>query len=162
MNRREVGRIAIQLLLVVPMVLLFPFAVMLSFMSAVILVVPEPDKPGFLMTVAQLVAPVCLAFLFLSIFIGKARLRSPGWRRAITAGLVTGLVASVVWQVSVFSEPDGYPSWEHVLFNAVVFGGAVVVAGWNLWRAWRQEPVEAPAQNEAIPNSPNSSEDSAG
>jgi hypothetical protein len=37
------------------------------------------------------------------------------------------------------------------LFNTVVFGGAVVVAGWNLWRAWRQEPVEDSATQSSSP-----------
>lgn len=139
MNWRTAGRVLMQGLLVAPMIAMYPFALMLAVMSPLMLGSSEFGPGRFAMVAAQLLAPIGLTFLFLSIVLTTRLLRSPHWREWMTAGLVCGLVATIIWQGTLLAEPDASLALVFNPWSLYTFGGAVVVALWNLWRAWRRE-----------------------
>lgn len=145
MDRRNAGRIVVQLLLVAPMVLLFPFALLLPFTGMAMLFEGGAGAASLLLALAQVLAPLCLIVLFISIFLGTPTLRRAPWRGPVTAGLLGGVLVTVAWQASLLIGPDAFPEAALNPYNLYVFGGAALVAGWNLWRAWGQAGQVLPA-----------------
>lgn len=138
---RPALRIFCQLALAGPVLWFSPFALGLAIASLASLATLEPDQIG--PAVIFVLSGLALPFLLLSILLSTRMLRRPRWRLVVSIGLAAGVVGAVLWVVGTggVTQPDRVPFDAWTLY---IFGGPIIVAGWNLWRAWRPEAQAAP------------------
>lgn len=129
-------RIVCQLALTAPVLLLSPFAIVLALSS--VISVTELTFEEFGVALTYILSGLALPFLLLSIVLTTRALRRKPWRLLVTMGLVSGVIGALLWMgfASGPSKPEALllDPW-----SLYLFGGPIVVAGWNLWRAWQRE-----------------------
>lgn len=138
---RPALRIFIQLALSAPVLVLSPFALALSVASLLSAATLEPGQTCTALTF--ILSGLGLPFLLLSIVMTTRALRRSPWRLIISTGLIAGVVGAVLWVVGTggVTQPERIP---YDVWTMYLFGGPIIVAAWNLWRAWRNEvPADA-------------------
>ncbi|MBL8516449.1 MAG: hypothetical protein JNM76_05705 [Betaproteobacteria bacterium] len=143
---RSALRIAVQLVLVAPVLFFSPFALTLAVASLLAVATIGPKELDVILTFV--LSGLSLPFLLMSILLTTRALRRSPWRWLVTIGLVAGVIGTVLWLVGTggANQPGRIPYDTWTLY---LFGGPVAVAGWNLWRAWRAEPPDAPGATSA-------------
>lgn len=129
-------RVVIQLVLIAPILLFGPFAVLLAVSTLGALTTLKPDQYAVALT--YVLSGLAVPILLLSILLTTAVLRRKPWRIITTVGLCAGILGAVLWVVGT----GGVTQPGRSAFDAstlTLFGGPILVAVWNLWRAWRRD-----------------------